>query len=218
MTTRKIEIHVQALAQLIKQSKPHFLDLKSFNHYKKEQIKNYRNCLLADYLHCSIEALQFEKHEHGKPFLASHPLHFNHSHSQQHYALAISEHVKDIGIDVEDLERKVRFDALAQHAFHAEEYQTWQQQDQDREYWFRVWTTKEAVLKASGLGIRLDLKDLNTQMHPTHSGGICSHPLIGTFAYQNFVLNGSIILTVAWRSEQSCRGFQLPELQIISHR
>ncbi|HRA91593.1 MAG TPA: ACP synthase, partial [Acinetobacter sp.] len=55
MTTRKIEIHVQALAQLIKQSKPHFLDLKSFNHYKKEQIKNYRNCLLADYLHCSID-------------------------------------------------------------------------------------------------------------------------------------------------------------------
>ena len=52
---------------------------------------------------------------------------------------------------IEELDRKVRFDALAQHAFHPEEYQTWQE-SQDEEYWFRVWTTKEAILKASGLG------------------------------------------------------------------
>jgi 4'-phosphopantetheinyl transferase len=30
-------------------------------------------------------------------------LHFNHSHSQQYYALALSERVKDIGVDVEEL-------------------------------------------------------------------------------------------------------------------
>lgn len=217
MTTRKIEIHVQALVQLLKRNKQDFTELKAFNHYKKEKIKNYRNALLADYLHCPIEALQFEKHEHGKPFLNTHPLHFNHSHSQQNYALALSERVKDIGIDVEELDRKVRFDALAQHAFHPEEYQTWQQQGQDREYWFRVWTTKEAVLKASGLGIRLDLNSLNTQAHATNYGGMCSHPLIGTFAYQNFILHQNIVVTVAWRAEQSCRGFQFPQIQIIQH-
>ena len=95
-----------------------------------------------------------------------------------------------------------------------EEYQTWQE-SQDKEYWFRVWTTKEAILKASGLGIRLDLNSLNTQVHPEQSGGMCTHPLLGTFAYQNFILNQRIVLTVAWRAEQSCRGFQFPQIQVI---
>ncbi len=213
----QIEIHVQALAQLLQKNKADFADLRLFNHYKKEQIRTYRNTLLANQLLCSVDDLNFSKHEHGKPFLSSHTLHFNHSHSQQYHALAMSERVKDLGLDVEELDRKVRFDALAQHAFHAEEYRIWQQQDQDAEYWFRVWTTKEAVLKASGLGIRLDLNSLNTQVHPSNQGGMCSHPLIGSFAYQNFILHQNMVLTVAWRAEQSCRGFQFPQIQIIQH-
>ncbi|WP_343581224.1 4'-phosphopantetheinyl transferase superfamily protein, partial [Acinetobacter sp.] len=162
MTTREIEIHVQALAQLLEKKKTDFADLRSFNHYQKQQIQARRNQLLSQQLECAIDKLIFAKHEHGKPFLSSHSLHFNHSHSQQYYALAMSERVQDIGIDVEEMDRKVRYDALARHAFHPEEYQIWQQQDQDIEYWFRVWTTKEAILKASGLGIRLDLNSLNT--------------------------------------------------------
>ena len=218
MMTRKIEIHIQALASLLERDRTEFSDFRSFNDYKKQQIRAYRNQLLADQLKCLTTDLQFSKHEYGKPFLSSHTLEFNHSHSQQYYALAMSERMKEIGVDVEEFDRKVRFNALAQHAFHAEEYQTWQQQDQDPEYWLRVWTTKEAILKASGLGIRLDLNSLNTQVHATNYGGMCSHPLIGTFAYQNFILNQKIVLTVAWRSEQSCRGFQFPQIQIVQHQ
>ncbi|WP_436863267.1 4'-phosphopantetheinyl transferase family protein [Acinetobacter haemolyticus] len=215
MTIRKIEIHLQALAQLLKKNKTDFADLSSFNFYKQQQIRAYRDQLLAEHLQSGIEALSFAKNEHGKPFLSSHALHFNHSHSRHYYALAVSKRVQDIGVDVEELDRKVRFDAFAQHAFHPDEYQIWQQ-EQNKEYWFKVWTTKEAILKASGLGIRLNLNSLNTQVHPEQTGGVCTHPLIGTFAYQNFILN-RIVITVAWRSEQSCRGFQFPQLQIIQH-
>lgn len=215
MSIRKIEVHLQALAQLLEKNKTDFTDLSSFNFYKKQQIRTYRDRLLAEHLLCGSEALSFAKHEHGKPFLSSHALHFNHSHSRHYYALAVSERVRDIGIDVEELDRKVRFEAFAQHAFHAEEYQIWQQR-QDKEYWFKVWTTKEAILKASGLGIRLDLNSLNTQVHPEQNGGMCTHSMIGTFAYQNFILN-HIVMTVAWRAEQSCRGFQFPQIEIIQH-
>ena len=193
---RIIQIYVQALAQLLEKKKTDFADLSRFNHYKKQQIQAQRNQLLANQLNCAIDDLAFAKHEHGKPFLTSHSLHFNHSHSQHYYALAISERVKDIGIDVEELDRSVRFDALAQHAFHPEEYQIWQASE-DEEYWFRVWTTKEAILKASGLGIRLDLNSLNTQVHPEQNGGMCTHPLLGTFAYQNFILNQRIVSALA---------------------
>ena len=215
MSEHIIEIYTQALSQLLLKSKQDFPDFRTFNDYKKQQIQHIKNKLLAQKLNVNPADLVFAKHEYGKPYLLNHTLHFNHSHSQQYYALALSERVKDIGIDVEELVRKVRLDSLAQHAFHPDEYATWQNLEQDREYWFKVWTTKEAVLKASGLGIRLDLNTLNTQAHPTNHGGLCSHELIGTFAYQNFV-SGNMILTVAWRSEQSCRGFQFPSIQLHS--
>ena len=124
--------------------------------------------------------------------------------------------MQDLGVDVEELSRKVRFEALAKHAFHVEELRVWHEFDQDKAYWFKVWTTKEAVLKASGLGIRLNLNELNTQAHPTHNGGMCSHPLIGSFAYQNFEF-GDVMLTVAWRAEQSCRGYALPQIELVQH-
>ncbi len=215
MSEHIIEVYTKALSQLLLKSKQDFPDFRTFNNYKKQQIQRIKNNLLAQKLNVNPEDLLFAKHEYGKPFLLDHVLHFNHSHSQQYYALALSERVKDIGIDVEELDRKVRLDSLAQHAFHPDEYATWQNLEQDREYWFKVWTTKEAVLKASGLGIRLDLNTLNTQAHPTNHGGLCSHELIGTFAYQNFI-SGNMILTVAWRSEHSCRGFQFPSIQLHS--
>lgn len=215
MSEHIIEVYTKALSQLLLKSKEDFPDFRTFNNYKKQQIQHIKNNLLAQKLNVNPEDLLFAKHEYGKPYLLNHTLHFNHSHSQQYYALALSERVKDIGIDVEELDRKVRLDSLAQHAFHPDEYATWQNLEQDREYWFKVWTTKEAVLKASGLGIRLDLNTLNTQAHPANHGGLCSHELIGTFAYQNFV-SGNMILTVVWRSEQSCRGFQLPSIQLHS--
>lgn len=215
MIDRNIEVYTGKLDTFLKQQQKDFPDFRTFNDYKKQQIQHIKNKLLAQKLSVNPTDLQFAKHEYGKPYLLDHTLYFNHSHSQQYYALALSERVKDIGIDVEELDRKVRLDSLAQHAFHADEYATWQNLEQDREFWFKVWTTKEAVLKASGLGIRLDLNTLNTQVHPTNHGGLCSHELIGTFAYQNFIL-GNMILTLAWRSEQSCRGFQFPSIQLHS--
>ncbi|GJC30961.1 ACP synthase [Acinetobacter sp. KAM398] len=183
----------------------------------KQAIYRYRNQLLSKYLAQNIQNSDIQRNVHGKPFLMTFPqLQFNHSHSRQHYALASSFELSDVGIDIEDLDRKVRFDALAQHAFHPNELKYWQDLEHDADYWFRVWTTKEAVLKASGLGIRLSLNELDTRMHPSAQGGLCHHPQIGHFAYQNFRLP-DCMLTVAWRAAPSCAGFQFPQIDIIRH-
>ena len=183
---------------------------------RKQAIYQYRNQCLSEQRQMIVDDHSIALSETGKPYLLDQPsFYFNHSHSQNYYALATSERMQDLGVDVEELSRKVRFEALAKHAFHVEELRVWQQYDQDKAYWFKVWTTKEAVLKAAGLGVRLNLKELETQVHPIHDGGLCHHPLIGTFAYQNFHL-AQVMLTVAWRSEASCHGFTFPEIQIIS--
>ena len=212
---KSIQIYVQALTQLLPQSRSDFVELSAFNHYKKQTIHQHRQDLISRYLATSLQPSNFAKMDLGKPYLPDFPdVAFNHSHSQQHYALALSLQVKDLGVDIEDIERRVRFDALAQHAFHPEEYRQWKAHDEDRDYWFKVWTCKEAVLKASGLGIRMRLNQLNTQCHPTQNGGICQHPEVGIFAYQNIRLPNAM-LTVAWRSVLSCRGFDFPRIEML---
>ena len=128
----------------------------------------------------------------------------------------MSNNVLDLGVDIEDLDRQVRFDALAKHAFHPSEYEAWQALGCDPTYWFKVWTTKEAILKASGLGIRMDLKDLNTRAHPLQNQGWCEHEKVGVFAYQNFNLQGCM-LTIAWRTENVAQDSALPNIEIVQH-
>ncbi|MDN5510768.1 4'-phosphopantetheinyl transferase superfamily protein [Acinetobacter sp.] len=211
--SRWIRVEVNALERIVTLSNE--LDRKAKIQLQKQQIYHYRNQLLSEQLQTSIQQEQLATTEYGKPYLINFPqFYFNHSHSQKNYALATSSNMPDLGVDIEDLDRKVRFEALANHAFHPHELTYWNELEQDAEYWFKVWTTKEAVLKAAGLGVRLNLNELDTHVHPLHDGGLCSHPLIGTFAYQNFHL-GKVMLTVAWRSEASCKGFAFPEIKIF---
>ena len=127
MTKRMIHIYFQTLAQLYPLKKEDFLDLKKFIQYKNAHIAQIRNRLLSVQLNQNISESDIERTEYGKPFLSkqSH-LFFNHSHSQKHYVLATTCSARDIGVDIEDLDRKVRFEALAKHAFHLEEYRTWE--------------------------------------------------------------------------------------------
>ena len=210
--TRLIRIDVDTIEHIVPLSTE--LDRKTKIQQQKQAIYHYRNQLLSQQLGRIIQQEDFATTQHGKPYLVKSPeFYFNHSHSQKNYVLATSTNMQDLGVDIEDLDRKVRFEALAAHAFHPNELQHWNELEQDRDYWFKVWTTKEAVLKASGLGIHLNLNELETRVHPVYDGGLCTHPLIGTFAYQNFNL-GHVMLTVAWRSEESCKGFTFPEVKI----
>ena len=208
---RLIQIHLHQLSDL---ACDQLSDRKTQIAERKREVAFLRNQLLSQSFELPVSDQQVVRTNFGKPYLNDYPdFSFNHSHSQNFYALATSKQVQNLGIDIEELNRKVRFEALAQHAFHPEELKNWQVLDYDPEYWFKVWTTKEAVLKASGLGIRINLNELNTNIHPEQNGGCCEHPEIGIYAYQNYTLAGCM-LTVAWQSEHSCKGLRFPVIQI----
>ncbi|WP_333821965.1 4'-phosphopantetheinyl transferase family protein [Acinetobacter schindleri] len=210
---RQIQIDVYPLAPLSNLG----MDRRAQIAARKIEVAQLRNHCLSQYFDLEIQDENITRTDFGKPYLQEFPDYaFNYTHSQNFYALALSQTVKEIGVDVEELSRKVRFDALAQHAFHPEEYASWQQLDCDPEYWFKVWTTKEAILKAHGMGIRMNLSELNTKVHPQQQGGLCQHAQLGVFAFHNYVL-GDCVLSVAWQAEQSCRGFSFPQIQIYQH-
>lgn len=136
----------------------------------------------------------------GKP-IAFRPqnLAFNHSHSAASYALAYSNTVQDLGVDIEEKTRRFKnIEAFAKRNLHPDELQMWQDIGKCPLFLLQIWTIKEAVLKAHGLGIRMQLHRLNTRAHPTWGFGVVEHEVLGHFYYQTFDLPHSI-LTVAYR-------------------
>ena len=211
---RQIQIDIYPLAQLSPES---VLDRRAQIAARKVEIAQLRNHCLSRYFALAIWDQDIARTDFGKPYLPEYSdCVFNHSHSQNFYAMAMSRKISNLGLDMEELNRKVRFQALAEHAFHPEELALWHALDGDLEYWFKVWTTKEAVLKANGLGIRINLNELNTKIHPDQHGGMCTMEGLGVYAYQNYRIGGCM-LSVAWQAEQSCRGFNFPQIQIYQH-
>lgn len=163
----------------------------------KQAIALYRERILGDF--CCANGLSkpiFARHQQGKPYIANVNLAFNQSHSPHDYVLVYSLAVSDLGVDIENLSRQVNFDGLAKRYFHADEYRLWQNQQRDVAWWFRFWTIKESVLKASGLGIRLPLNQLRAIFIDDNTGYVYHHD-IGKFYFQNIIINDCMV-TVAY--------------------
>ncbi len=126
--------------------------------------------LLARYLNQKPEEFSFTLNAHGKPELASKLLRFNVSHSQNMALLAFCL-VHDIGVDVEF--RRADFDdekitRLARRFFceaESRELATLSGQAKQAAF-FRCWTRKEAVLKATGEGIAGGLATYQVSLLP----------------------------------------------------
>ena len=116
--------------------------------------------VLAGCLQQAPASLKFTCNQYGKPQLQQEPLplRFNLSHTHGLLVLAVSVDA-EVGVDVESVSREVEPLALAERFFaHAEsaliEAQT---ADLQRDCFFRLWTLKEAYVKARGLGLQLGL-------------------------------------------------------------
>lgn len=102
--------------------------------------------MLAEYGINDLSAVR--RNEHGKPYIEGGP-HFSISHCKKAIAVVVSE--QEVGIDIEDLERRFS-PALIRYTMSKEE----QQEGNPIE----LWTRKEAYLKAIGTGIHGDMKQV----------------------------------------------------------
>ena len=132
--------------------------------------------VLAHHTGTAAHALPLEADERGKPRLpASFGLHFNLAHSEQLALLALSAGAA-LGIDVERIrtlgghaggtDASAREElALARRHFSAREVKELQaipaSPERTRAF-FAAWTRKEAWVKAAGMGLRIDLRELET--------------------------------------------------------
>ncbi len=118
---------------------------------------------------------------HGKPEIGGHDgLHFNLSHSGDRALLAVSRH-GPIGVDIEAARRGRPFRRLARRFFHPAEYD-WLQGLPAGDIaagFYRLWTLKEAYLKAIGTGLTLSSRafEVDPESDPPRLMGVSAGQL-----------------------------------------
>ena len=115
---------------------------------------------LAEHAGCDAEDLSFGHLDHGKPFAIiggrRSGIGFNVSHSGGHGLIAIGGH-GDLGVDVESRSLHRDFTGLASRVYGPRERQRLAQVSGAARIhlFYRLWTMKEALLKATGTGLSL---------------------------------------------------------------
>ena len=116
--------------------------------------------LLGRYLKRDGSLIRFARGPFGKPYLERKKLRFNFSDTKDAILIGFASG-QEIGVDIETLAREVDHAAVSEHYFTAPEIAAIQAAGADAKRRFlEFWTRKEAVLKASGVGIMDDLRVL----------------------------------------------------------
>ena len=120
--------------------------------------------VLCQHLGCSNGALAFAASKHGKPFAVVDGtpagISFNVSHSGSHGLIAVTPHGR-IGVDVEERRCRPDPDGAIRSAFAPAERAELAAAQGPRkvDLFFALWTMKEALLKARGVGLALDTSE-----------------------------------------------------------
>jgi phosphopantetheine--protein transferase-like protein len=114
---------------------------------------------IGRYLDIHPSTVSLEYNRFGKPLLAGHykSLFFNLSHSADISMLAF-DNKRSIGIDVEKIDPEIDFQSISKTFFTAKEYEYINPGEEgDLRRFYQLWTRKEALLKALGIGISQNL-------------------------------------------------------------
>lgn len=172
--------------------------------------------LLRAYVKTALDVL-IERDAHGKPFAPQWPqLEFNLSHAGANILLAFARG-QALGVDLEHSGRRVSWDGIAQRFFSAGEAAALRALSPAQQVpaFLRLWTHKEAVLKALGQGLAFGLHRVQFALDSEGcvSGLIHIAPEAGAVAHwcvHALAPAPGLIGALAWRgTPRSVRTFSL---------
>jgi 4'-phosphopantetheinyl transferase len=139
-------------------------------HCRFVAVRGLLRCTLADYLQTDPASLRFTGNAHGKPALLDQPLFFNLSHTGDYLLIAVSDQPQ-IGVDIEQIRSRPGLADIAQRCFSTQELNHWQSlpENQRLALFYRLWTKKEAFVKAVGRGLALGLEHCALAIPDAHS-------------------------------------------------
>ena len=150
--------------------------------------KSIRKKILAQYLDVEPESLRFSKGVHGKPILkGKSDLHFNISHTDNYWIMALSKE-DEIGVDIEHHKNRKNMDGIVSSYFHSAEHEEYQKQKSDtdkKDFFYHIWTRKEAYAKYLGLGLNYDFSSSDFRNDHTSSVTISTTLIPNTKGYRS---------------------------------
>jgi 4'-phosphopantetheinyl transferase len=123
--------------------------------------------ILAGYLDDDPVNIQLGATPAGKPFLIDQAVYFNVSHSDETLLLAVGL-FENIGVDIQRVYPISSLDKIANKIFSSNEKTKLftMNGDTQLEYFFALWTAKEAYLKAQGEGFTRSPKNIEIMINP----------------------------------------------------
>jgi len=171
--------------------------------------------VLAIYQGADASELSFAYGPHGKPELAGRSdLAFNLSHSGEKAVLAVGSEIS-IGVDVERIRSDLRWEGVADRFFGPDERRVLRSAPaQDRvATFFRLWTVREAYLKARGVGfdaLGAEMPQLLRDASPSTGGGAVAWRCV-----EPGVADGDAA-AIVWRgSSRSIRRLDVPARRAV---
>lgn len=118
--------------------------------------------ILSKYTPQSAMEIEFDLGQYGKPVfknLSVRPLHFSLSHSGENALLAITC-FSPLGVDIEKMSNIPDMDSMVRRFFSRKEQDDFWQLHQTKRIqgFYDIWTRKEALIKANGLGLTAPLE------------------------------------------------------------
>ena len=201
--------------------------------------RQLRRQLLAKFLALDPEHLEFIHDERGKPYVKHVSLQnlmaveFSQSHCLDQFAMVMNKQGIAVGVDIEAKCRSIPVQALSQRILTPHELALFAQALDPHGFLLARWTIKEAVLKASGLGIQLNLNELESlalqdkawlsidandefKQHVITEVGRAYHAHIGHWYYCCFE-TATHYYTVAWQMPNklpAVRVLLMPEVSV----
>ncbi|MDH5445055.1 MAG: 4'-phosphopantetheinyl transferase superfamily protein [Gammaproteobacteria bacterium] len=131
-------------------------------------IRGQLRTLLSAYLKDQPSNIQIEYEEHGKPFLNNkRQLQFNLSHSRDRVAFVFCRD-SVIGVDIEFMRPQKNFAGMLRHVASVREQQELMALNEPSSFnaFYRLWTRKEAYIKAVGRGLGMGLRSIYVGTEP----------------------------------------------------
>jgi 4'-phosphopantetheinyl transferase len=158
-----------------------FLEIKRYisneEKIKSEKILNLKNkklfiirkvvtrIVLSRFLKIKPCEVEYYHNDFGKPYVKDRKIFFNISHSKEYLFIGISNR-REIGVDIEKINNKLNYEFLIDDVFSKKESLIYKKYDEKykKELLFKCWVQKEAILKALGVGITVDMKRIETKI------------------------------------------------------
>ena len=133
--------------------------------------------ILSKYCDCHPHEMKFRYNSFKKPFIFSPKckgIKFNISYSHDFMVVGLNKE-KDIGIDIEKVHEIHDLETVAVNNFSSQELKILNDTLDKTNTFFKIWTRKEAFIKATGKGMYYPLKSFCVNIN---SSGSYEHPVI----------------------------------------